>query len=143
MKTIFVKPQDVQRKWYLIDAEGEILGRVATRVASILRGKNKSEFTPHQELGDYVVIINAARIHVTGKKRSDKMYHRHTGYPGGIRSESFEKLISRRPTRPMELAIKGMLPKNRLGRKLFNNVKVYAGSDHPHTAQQPVKLELE
>ncbi len=142
MKTIFAKTQDVDRTWYVIDAEGEVLGRVATRVASILQGKHKPIYSPHQELGDYVVVINAAKIDVTGRKRSDKLYYRHTGYPGGIRVENFESRIRRRPEFPLENAIRGMLPKNRLGRKLFKNVKVYPGAQHPHAAQKPQPLPV-
>ena len=142
MKTIYVNPKDVVRKWFIIDASGKTLGRVAVKVASVLRGKNKPVFTPHQEVGDYVVIINAEKIAVTGNKRTDKMYYHHSGYPGGIRADSFEKMIARKPGFPLEAAIRGMLPKNRLGRKLFNNVKVYAGDQHPHGAQQPEPLEI-
>jgi len=143
MKTIFVKPSSVQRKWYLIDAEGKNLGRLASSIASILRGKHRAYFTPHQEIGDYVIVVNADRISVTGNKLSDKVYTRHSGYPGGIKSETLGKVIKRKPTFPLEHAIKGMLPKNRLGRKLFNNVKVYAGPRHPHGSQQPEKIEVE
>lgn len=142
MKTIFVNPEKVERKWYLIDADDNTLGRIAEKVARILRGKHKPEFAPHHELGDYVVIINAEKVRVTGKKRQDKIYYRHSGYPGGLRAETFEQTIARKPTYPLEHAIKGMLPKNALGRKLFKNVKVYAGSEHPHAAQQPEVLEI-
>ena len=137
MKTIFVNPKDVTRKWYLIDAGGKTLGRVAVEVVNLLRGKNKAEFTPHQEVGDYVVVINAADIVVSGNKMAGKLYYRHSGYPGGLRSETLETVLKRKPTFPMENAIRGMLPKNRLGRKLFTNVKVYAGAKHPHDAQKP------
>ena len=142
MKTIFVKPQSVEKKWYLIDAEGKNLGRVAVAAARILRGKNKAEYVPHQDLGDYVIIINAAKATVTGNKMEDKMYYRHSMYPGGLKAESLEKVFVRKPTYPMEHAIKGMLPHGRLGRKLMTNVKIYAGSEHPHTAQQPVAVEI-
>ncbi len=142
MKTIFVKPQSVEKKWYLIDAEGKNLGRVAVAAARILRGKNKAEYVPHQDLGDYVIIINAAKATVTGNKMEDKMYYRHSMYPGGLKAESLEKVLVRKPTYPMEHAIKGMLPHGRLGRKLMTNVKIYAGSEHPHTAQQPVAVEI-
>lgn len=142
MRTKFLKPTEIERKWYIVDAENQVLGRVAVRVASILQGKHKPSWTPNMEHGDYVVVINAGKVDVTGRKRTDKMYWRHTGYPGGIRSETFEKRIRRRPEAPLEDAIRGMLPKNRLGRKLFNNVKVYAGSDHPHAAQKPEELAL-
>ena len=142
MKTIFVKPQSVEKKWYLIDAEGKNLGRVAVAAARILRGKNKAEYVPHQDLGDYVIIINAAKATVTGNKMEDKMYYRHSMYPGGLKAESLEKVLVRKPTYPMEHAIKGMLPHGTLGRKLMTNVKIYAGSEHPHTAQQPVAVEI-
>ena len=142
MKTVFVKPADVERKWFLLDADGKVLGRVAARVASILRGKEKAIFTPHQEVGDYVVVINADKIVVTGSKAQDKLYHHHTGYPGGLKTENFEKLIEKHPTSPLELAIKGMLPKGPLGRKLLKNAKLYSGADHPHVAQNLQKIEL-
>jgi large subunit ribosomal protein L13 len=142
MKTIFVKPSEVERKWFIIDAAGQPLGRVAVKAADILRGKTKALYTPHQEIGDYVIIVNATEAVMTGKKRSDKMYYRHSGYLGGLKSENYEKLVARKPTAPMEKAIKGMLPKGPLGYKLFTNVKVYAGADHPHAAQQPIKIEM-
>lgn len=142
MKTIFVKPSEVERKWFIIDAAGQPLGRVAVKAADILRGKNKALYTPHQEIGDYVIIVNATEAVMTGNKRSDKMYYRHSGYLGGLKSENYEKLVARKPTAPMEKAIKGMLPKGPLGYKLFTNVKVYAGADHPHAAQQPIKIEM-
>ncbi|WP_319558779.1 50S ribosomal protein L13 [Marispirochaeta sp.] len=141
MKTIFVKPSKVERKWYLIDAAGKRLGRVATEVVRLLRGKNRPYYTPHQEIGDYVVIINADKVEVTGNKAQRKIYYRHTGYPGGIKSETFSDLIARKPAAPLEKAIKGMLPKGPLGRQLFRNVKVYAGPNHPHSAQQPEILK--
>lgn len=142
MKTVFIKPELVERKWFLIDAEGQILGRVAARIASILRGKEKAAFAPHQEVGDYVVVVNADKIAVSGNKAQDKLYHRHSGYPGGLKTVTFEKLLERRPTSPLELAIKGMLPKGPLGRKLLLNAKIYAGAEHPHAAQKLQKLEL-
>jgi large subunit ribosomal protein L13 len=142
MKTIFVKPADIERKWYLVDAEGKTLGRLASRVIGILRGKNKPTFSPHWDTGDSVVIVNAEKIKVTGGKPSGKLYYRHSGYPGGFRAEPFNKLIARKPTSPLEQAIKGMLPKGALGRKLYKNVKVYAGPNHPHAAQKLVKIEL-
>lgn len=142
MKTLYVNEQDIDRKWYLIDADGATLGRLATKVASLLRGKHKPYFTPRQELGDYVVIVNADRVHVTGRKSTQKMYHKHSGYPGSLRSESFRTMIKRKPEFVVEHAVRGMLPKNRLGRKLFKNVKVYAGPKHPHQAQQPEQLEI-
>ena len=142
MKTIFIKPQSIERKWYLIDAEGKPLGRVAAEAAFLLRGKNKAEYVPHQEIGDYVIIINAAKAKVTGNKMEDKIYYRHSMYQGGLKAESYCKMVARKPTYPMEHDIKGMLPNNRLGRKLFNNVKIYAGAEHPHMAQQPVAVEF-
>jgi len=142
MKTLFVKPAQVERKWFVIDAEGKVLGRVAARVASIVRGKTKAIFAPHQEMGDYVVIVNADKVVVTGRKAQQKMYYRHTGYPGGLKTSSFEKLIARHPTQPLEKAIKGMLPKGPLGKKLAKNAKVYAGAVHPHAAQNPTAIEL-
>ncbi len=142
MKTIFVRPQDVTRKWYLVDAEDKILGRLASRVVGILRGKNKPEFAPHWDEGDSVIIINADKVKLTGRKRSTKLYYRHSGYPGGFRAETFDTVSGRKPAFPLEKAIKGMLPKGALGRKLFKHLKVYAGSEHPHAAQQPVKIEI-
>ena len=142
MKTIFIKPQTVEKKWYLIDAEGKNLGRVAVAAANILRGKNKAEYVPHQDLGDYVIIINAAKATVSGNKVEDKMYYRHSMYPGGFREEKYGDVLKRNPTFPMEHAIKGMLPHGKLGRKLFTNVKIYAGSEHPHMAQKPIAVEL-
>lgn len=142
MKTVFVKPAEAERKWLLIDAEGKVLGRVAARVASILRGKEKATFAPHQEVGDYVVVINVDKLVVTGNKVQDKLYHHHSGYAGGLKTVNFEKLAERHPTSPLELAIKGMLPKGPLGRKLLKNVKLYAGSEHPHAAQNLQKIEL-
>jgi len=142
MNTVFVKPAKVERKWFLLDAEGEILGRVAARVASILRGKEKAVFVPHQEVGDYVVIINAEKIALTGRKAQQKLYYRHSGYAGGLKTTNFEKLMEKHPCSPLELAIKGMLPKGPLGRKLLKNVKIYSGAEHPHAAQKLEKLEL-
>ena len=143
MKTVYVNAKDVQRKWYVIDAEGVILGKLAVEVAKLLRGKHKPEYAPHQEIGDYVVVVNAGKIRVTGRKPMQKMYHHHSGYPGALKSTPFGKMIANKPTFPVEHAIKGMLPKNRLGRKLFTNVKVYAGSSHPHSAQQPEPFVVE
>lgn len=142
MKTIFVRPQDVTRKWYLVDAEDKILGRLASRVVGILRGKNKPEYAPHWDEGDSVIIINADKVKLTGRKHSSKLYYRHSGYPGGFRAETFDTVSSRKPAFPLEKAIKGMLPKGALGRKLFKHLKVYAGGEHPHAAQQPVKIEI-
>lgn len=142
MKTIFAKPKDIEQKWFIIDAAGKRLGRIAAKVATILRGKHKPIYTPHMEVGDKVVIINADKIAVTGRKLSDKIYYRHTGFPGGVRSITLGKVLVKKPIFPLEHAIKGMLPNGRLGRKLFKNVKVYAGDVHPHEAQQPEVLEI-
>jgi large subunit ribosomal protein L13 len=141
MKTVFTNPVSVERKWYIIDAEGKVLGRVAAKIASIVRGKNKAIFVPNQEIGDFVVVINADKIVVTGRKPLQKMYYRHTGYVGGLKTTTYEKLIAQHPTRPLEYAIKGMLPKGPLGRKMAKNVKIYAGTSHPHGAQNPIILE--
>jgi large subunit ribosomal protein L13 len=142
MKTLFVKPADVERKWFVIDAQGKVLGRVAAKAASIVRGKEKPIFAPHQEMGDYVVVVNADKIVVTGRKVQQKLYHHHTGYVGGLKTVNYEKLVARHPTSPLELAIRGMLPKGPLGRKLLKNVKVYTGSEHPHIAQNPETIEF-
>ncbi|MCL2092947.1 MAG: 50S ribosomal protein L13 [Treponema sp.] len=142
MKTVFAKLPEVERKWFLIDAEGKVLGRVAARAASILRGKGKVIFAPHQELGDYVVVINADKILVSGRKAQQKQYHRHTGYVGGLKSINFEGLIAKHPSSPLEFAVKGMLPKGPLGRKLSKNIRIYSGSEHPHSAQNLQKIEL-
>jgi large subunit ribosomal protein L13 len=142
MKTEFVKPALVDRKWFVIDAEGKILGRVAARAASIVRGKEKAVFAPHQETGDFVVVVNAGKITVSGRKTQQKIYYRHSGYVGGLKSTTYEKLAVRHPTAPLENAIKGMLPKGPLGRKLLKNVKIYAGAEHPHEAQSPTAIEL-
>ena len=142
MKTIFVKPATMEKKWYIIDAEGKNLGRVAVAAARILRGKNKPEYVPHQDMGDYVIIINAAKANVTGNKVEDKMYYRHSMFPGGLKAENYGKVIVRNPTYPMEHAVKGMLPSGKLGERLFVNLHVYAGSEHPHMAQKPEKVEL-
>jgi len=142
MKTINVKPDKIDRKWYVVDATGMRLGRVAVKIASVLRGKHKPEFMSHQEMGDYVIVINADKVELTGRKANQKMYYRHSGYPGGITGENFEKMIVKKPVYPMERAVWGMLPKGPLGRKLYKNLKVYAGPSHPHTAQMPEKLEI-
>jgi len=142
MKTIYADSTRVQRNWYVVDAEGQVLGRLATKIASVLRGKHKPEFHPAQDLGDFVVVINADKIQVTGNKLSQKMYYRHSGYPGGIKSETLQKLLKRAPERPIERAVRGMLPKNSLGRKLFTHLKVYAGTNHPHGAQKPLPLDI-
>ena len=142
MDTIFVKAQDIKRAWYVIDAAGKPLGRVAVKAASLLRGKNKVTYTPNQEMGDFLVIINAEKVAVTGMKAQDKMYYHHSGYVGGMKAHNFEKTIERHPDEPLMTAIKGMLPKGPLGRKMLKNVKVYAGPEHPHTAQNPQILEI-
>jgi large subunit ribosomal protein L13 len=142
MKTIFIKEYEQKRNWYVIDAAGKPLGRVAAKAASLLRGKNKASYTPFQEMGDYVVIINAEKVAVSGKKATDKLYRHYTGYVGGLRSFTFEKLIERHPTDPLTRTINGMLPNGRLGRRLMGNLKVYAGSEHPHASQNPKVIEL-
>lgn len=143
MKTFSAKAHEVKRDWFIIDATDKVLGRVATEIARRLRGKHKAEFTPHVDTGDYIVVINAEKITVTGRKFKEKVYYRHSGFPGGIKSISFDKLQDQNPTRIIELAVKGMLPKNVLGREMYRKLKVYAGSEHPHMAQQPKKLEIE
>ena len=142
MKTFSAKPHEVKRDWFVIDADGKTLGRMATEIARRLRGKHKVEYTPHVDTGDYIVVINAGKIRVTGNKTTDKTYYRHTGYPGGIREESFEKLVARKPERVIEIAVKGMLPKGPLGRDMLRKMKVYPGASHPHTAQQPQELNV-
>lgn len=142
MKTIFIKDQDIQKKWYLVDAEGKALGRVAAKVAAILRGKHKVTFSPHQDCGDCVIVVNAGKIVVSGNKHDDKIYYRHSGYVGGLKSVTFEKLLERKPTEPLFIAIKGMLPNGSLGRKMLTNLRIYAGNEHVHLAQQPEKLEI-
>lgn len=140
--TYMAKPNEVDRKWYVIDAEGQTLGRLASEVASILRGKNKPTFTPHVDTGDNVIIINAEKIHLTGKKLTDKIYYRHSNHPGGLKQRTALEMRTNRPTQMLELAIKGMLPKNSLGRKQGMKLHVYAGSEHPHQAQKPEVLTL-
>ena len=142
MKTYVANPNDRTRDWVLIDASGLTLGRLATQIAEILRGKRKPEYTPHVDTGDFVVIINAEKIAVTGNKREDKQYYRHSGYPGGLKSRTLEEQLERRPEEVIRIAVKGMLPKNRLARKQLTKLKVYAGTEHPHEAQQPTKLEI-
>lgn len=142
-KTFTAKPHLVRRKWYLVDASNKTLGRLASRIAHILRGKHKPEFTPHVDTGDYVVVINAEKIHVTGNKAKDKIYYRHSGYPGGLKTFTFEKLLAKSPERVLMLAIKGMLPKGPLGYATLKKVKIYAGPEHHHSAQQPELLNIE
>lgn len=142
MKTWTVRPGDIERKWYIVDAQELVLGRLATEVARILRGKHRPEFTPHADCGDHVIIINAEKIRVTGRKETAKIYYHHTGHPGGIKSITLEKQRAEHPERVIESAVKGMMPKNPLGRSMFKKLKVYAGEDHPHAAQQPEALNL-
>jgi large subunit ribosomal protein L13 len=137
VKTISARDQDIQRDWYVVDAQGQTLGRLATHVATILRGKHKPNFTPHVDCGDYVIIVNAEKIHVTGQKMTQKKYYRHSGYPGGLRVVTLRDQLQKFPARVLEHAVQGMLPKNKLGRRMFRKLKVYAGPDHPHQAQQP------
>lgn len=142
MKTYSAKPQEVEHGWYIVDATGKVLGRVATEIARRLRGKHKPEFTPHVDTGDYIVVVNVDKLRVTGNKTKDKLYHRHTTYPGGIRTTNFEKLQAKHPERVLQLAVKGMLPKGPLGYAMIKKMKLYAGADHPHSAQQPKPLQI-
>jgi large subunit ribosomal protein L13 len=142
MKTYVTKPAEVEHKWVIIDADGQTLGRLASRVATILRGKHKPYYDPAVDCGDYVIIINAEKIHVTGRRMDQKMYYRHSGYPGGLTATSLSDQLETHPTRPVTFAVRGMLPKNRLGRKMLKKMKVYAGPDHPHHAQMPELLKL-
>lgn len=142
MKTISAKPETVKRDWYVVDAAGKTLGRMAAEIAHRLRGKHKPEYTPHVDTGDYIVVINASQVRVTGNKARDKMYHRHTGYPGGLKSVNFTQLMEKAPERVIESAVKGMLPRGPLGRAMFRKLKVYAGNEHPHAAQQPQELNI-
>ncbi len=142
MKTFSAKPAEVKRDWYVLDATDKTLGRLATEVARRLRGKHKPEFTPHVDTGDYIVVVNAEKVRVTGRKTTDKMYYRHSGYPGGITETSFEKMIQSKPHKVIEIAVKGMLPKGPMGRTMFKKLKVYAGPNHKHGAQQPKTLEM-
>jgi large subunit ribosomal protein L13 len=143
MKTYSAKPGEIERHWYVVDAEAKTLGRLATQIADVLRGKRKPEYTPHIDTGDFVVVVNAEKIHVSGNKRQDKRYYRHSGYPGGLRSRTFEEMLARRPEEILRLAVKGMLPRNRLARKQITKLKIYAGPEHPHTAQKPQPLEID
>ncbi len=142
MKTFSAKPETVKRDWYIIDAENVVLGRMATEIARRLRGKHKPEYTPHVDTGDYIVVINAEKVAVTGRKETDKLYQHHTGYPGGLKTISLEKQRAQAPERIIEAAVRGMLPKNTLGRAMFRKLKVYAGTEHKHVAQQPKPLEI-
>jgi large subunit ribosomal protein L13 len=143
MKTYVATPESRERNWLVVDASGKTLGRLATQIADILRGKRKPEYTPHIDVGDFVIVVNAKRISVTGNKRKEKRYYRHSGYPGGLRSRTLEEMLARRPEEVIRLAVKGMLPRNRLGRAQLRKLKVYAGPDHPHAAQKPEPLEVE
>jgi len=143
MKTYFATDNNVEHKWYLVDASGKVLGRLASQIAKYLRGKHKPEFTPHADAGDYIVVINAEKVKVTGKKAQDKVYYDHSGYPGGLKETTFDKMMAKDPTRIIERAVKGMLPKNPLGRSMLGKLKVYTGSEHPHIAQQPVAINLD
>ncbi|MEL7297264.1 MAG: 50S ribosomal protein L13 [Pseudomonadota bacterium] len=142
MKTFSAKPAEVKRDWFVVDAAGKTLGRLATEIALRLRGKHKPEYTPHVDTGDYIVVVNAEKVRVTGNKMSDKMYHHHTGYIGSLKSISLEKLLQKAPERVIEQAVKGMLPKNSLGRQMFRKLKVFAGPEHTHEAQQPAVLDI-
>ena len=142
MKTFTAKPADIKRDWYIVDATGKALGRLATEIARRLRGKHKAEYTPHMDTGDYIVVINAKDVKVSGNKSKDKMYHHHTGYPGGIKEISFEKQIAKKPEKVIEIAVKGMLPKGPLGREMYRKLKVYPSAQHNHAAQQPQVLEI-
>lgn len=143
MSTYTAKPQDIDRKWYVVDASGKVLGRLASEVAKVLRGKHKPIFTPHMDTGDFVIVVNAEQVVVTGNKAKDKLYFRHSNYPGGLRTTTFETLMRTHPERAVEAAVKGMLPHNRLGRKLYGKLKVYRGPAHPHQAQRPETLPIE
>jgi len=141
MKTFVATPANRERNWLVVDASGETLGRLATQIADRIRGKHKPEYTPHCDVGDFVVVINAEKIAVTGKKRQEKLYHRHSGYPGGLRTRTLNDMLERKPEEVIRLAVKGMLPRNRLARAQLRKLKVYAGPEHPHAAQQPTKME--
>ena len=142
MKTYTAKPGEIERRWYVVDAEGQNLGRLATRIADTLRGKNKPQFTPHVDTGDFVVVVNAEKIAVTGKKLDEKIYYRHSGYPGGLKQRTLREQLDRRPTEVLRTAVKGMLPKNKLAAAQLTKLKIYAGPEHPHAAQAPKELDL-
>ena len=143
MKTYVATPESRQRDWYVVDAEGKTLGRLATQIADALRGKRKPEYTPHVDTGDFVIVVNAAKVRVTGNKRADKVYYRHTGYPGGIRSRTLAEMLQRQPEEVIRKAVKGMLPRNRLARRQLTKLKIYEGPEHPHQAQQPKPMEVD
>ena len=142
MKSYMARPLEVERRWYVVDAEGQTLGRLATEIARILRGKNKPQYTPHVDTGDFVVVVNAEKVVVTGKKAEQKVYRRHSGYPGGLKVTSYEQMMERRPTEILRRAVKGMMPKNRLARQQLRKLKIYAGPEHPHAAQNPQPYEV-
>ena len=142
MKSYMARPQEVERKWYVIDAEGQTVGRLATEIARVLRGKNKPQYTPHVDVGDFVVVINAERVVVTGRKAEQKVYRRHSGYPGGMKETSYARMMERKPTEILRKAVYGMMPKTRLARQQFRKLKIYAGPEHPHAAQNPQRLEV-
>jgi large subunit ribosomal protein L13 len=142
MKTFVATPANRERNWLVVDASGQTLGRLATQIADTLRGKRKPEYTPHCDVGDFVIVVNAEKVSVTGNKRQEKRYYRHSGFPGGLRSRSFEEMIARRPEEVLRLAVKGMLPRSRLGRQQLRKLKIYAGPEHPHQAQQPAAMEV-
>jgi large subunit ribosomal protein L13 len=143
MKTYTANMNDRDRRWYVVDAEGKTLGRLSTQIADVLRGKRKPTYTPHVDTGDFVVVINAEKVSVTGNKRTEKLYHRHSGYPGGLKTRTFEEMIERKPEEVIRLAVKGMLPRNRLSRRQITKLKIYAGAEHPHAAQSPEVLEID
>jgi large subunit ribosomal protein L13 len=142
MKSYMARPLEVERKWYVVDAEGKHLGRLATEIVRVLRGKNKPQYTPHIDVGDFVVVVNADRVAVTGRKAEQKVYRRHSGYPGGMKETSYEQMLARKPTEVLRKAVYGMMPKTRLARKQFKKLKIYAGPEHPHSAQDPQTLEV-
>jgi large subunit ribosomal protein L13 len=142
MKSYMARPLEVERKWYVVDAEGQTLGRLATEIATVLRGKNKPQYTPHVDTGDFVVVVNAEKVVVTGRKAEQKVYRRHSGYPGGLKETSYEQMMERRPTEILRRAVKGMMPKNRLARQQLRKLKIYAGPEHPHAAQNPQPYEV-
>ncbi len=142
MKTYQAKKEDLDHQWYLVNAEGKVLGRLATELAKILRGKNKPSFTPHVDTGDFVIVVNAEKVVLTGKKMKDKIYYHHTGYPGGLKEVNAEKLLAKKPTEILRIAVKGMLPKNSLSRQVLRKLKIYAGPNHPHEAQKPLPLGI-
>ena len=142
MKTYQAKKEELEQKWYLVNAEGKVLGRLAAELVKILKGKNKPTYTPHLDTGDFVIVVNAGKVALTGKKMKDKIYYHHTGYPGGIKEMNAEKLLAKKPTEMIRMAVKGMLPKNSLGRQMIRKLKIYAGPNHPHEAQQPVPINI-